>query len=321
MTGSWEPDPTGRHQYRWWDGQAWTDHVADGGRADIDPVGVPVEPAPTTATGPIPTSEPPATGTPAQGGTPSEANAAATGPNHGVIAVVVAAVVVLVGAGAFLVLDGDDDDTTTGTSAVSTTGSTVATSTTSASSTTAPATTTTVTSTTTGTRPGAEPGSIGADESTRFPLELQDGQAFRFRVDDAPGSQADVVVSIVGPTDRVVAAAQTSSALTGQSADQILDLLGSQAGVDVPGVGADETVIFQTDRSYVGEADWWIAPFAGEVALVVSEYSGQPAEFTVVIEPGDVTDADIFLWWTDPAALLENPQVQGQFFTDTNFYR
>ncbi|MCY4037497.1 MAG: RDD family protein [bacterium] len=35
---SWEPDPTGRHQHRWWDGQRWTHHVADDGVADDDPM-------------------------------------------------------------------------------------------------------------------------------------------------------------------------------------------------------------------------------------------------------------------------------------------
>lgn len=35
---SWEPDPTGRHQYRWWDGEQWTDQVADDGIQTVDPV-------------------------------------------------------------------------------------------------------------------------------------------------------------------------------------------------------------------------------------------------------------------------------------------
>ena len=35
---SWEPDPTGRHQYRWWDGERWTDQVADDGIQSVDPV-------------------------------------------------------------------------------------------------------------------------------------------------------------------------------------------------------------------------------------------------------------------------------------------
>lgn len=37
---SWPPgwfrDPTGRHDHRWWDGAAWTDHVADAGVASTD---------------------------------------------------------------------------------------------------------------------------------------------------------------------------------------------------------------------------------------------------------------------------------------------
>ena len=35
-TGSWQPDPHGRHQYRYWDGSAWTDQVADDGVTAVD---------------------------------------------------------------------------------------------------------------------------------------------------------------------------------------------------------------------------------------------------------------------------------------------
>jgi hypothetical protein len=34
----WHPDPSGRHWWRWWDGVGWTDHVADGGAPDVDPL-------------------------------------------------------------------------------------------------------------------------------------------------------------------------------------------------------------------------------------------------------------------------------------------
>ncbi len=34
----WFPDPTGRHDHRWWDGAAWTQHVADAGIAGLDPL-------------------------------------------------------------------------------------------------------------------------------------------------------------------------------------------------------------------------------------------------------------------------------------------
>lgn len=37
---AWHPDPTGRHDHRWWDGTQWTDHVADAGVASVDSVAV-----------------------------------------------------------------------------------------------------------------------------------------------------------------------------------------------------------------------------------------------------------------------------------------
>ena len=43
----WYPDPAGRHQHRYWDGQTWTDQVADHGRQSTDPV---------TTSAPVPTT-------------------------------------------------------------------------------------------------------------------------------------------------------------------------------------------------------------------------------------------------------------------------
>ena len=34
----WEPDPTGRNEYRYWDGQAWTEHVSNGPVQASDPI-------------------------------------------------------------------------------------------------------------------------------------------------------------------------------------------------------------------------------------------------------------------------------------------
>lgn len=34
----WLADPTGRHQYRLWDGQRWSGHVSDNGRSSFDPL-------------------------------------------------------------------------------------------------------------------------------------------------------------------------------------------------------------------------------------------------------------------------------------------
>jgi uncharacterized protein YxjI len=35
---AWHPDPTGRHQLRYWDGAQWTDHVSNNGVTGSDPV-------------------------------------------------------------------------------------------------------------------------------------------------------------------------------------------------------------------------------------------------------------------------------------------
>jgi uncharacterized membrane protein YhaH (DUF805 family) len=34
----WHPDPTGRHEFRYWDANKWTDHVSDSGSQSIDSV-------------------------------------------------------------------------------------------------------------------------------------------------------------------------------------------------------------------------------------------------------------------------------------------
>ncbi|MGN6694996.1 MAG: DUF2510 domain-containing protein [Aquihabitans sp.] len=37
--GGWHPDPSGRHEHRFHDGQNWTEHVSTAGVAGTDPVG------------------------------------------------------------------------------------------------------------------------------------------------------------------------------------------------------------------------------------------------------------------------------------------
>ncbi len=44
---NWYPDPSGRHQHRYWDGQVWTEHVSDHGRQGVDAI---------TASAPLPTT-------------------------------------------------------------------------------------------------------------------------------------------------------------------------------------------------------------------------------------------------------------------------
>lgn len=40
----WVADPEGRHQYRYWDGAAWTDHVADDGQQSLAPLAAQTDP-------------------------------------------------------------------------------------------------------------------------------------------------------------------------------------------------------------------------------------------------------------------------------------
>lgn len=44
MDAQWQPDPSGQHEYRWWDGQQWTENVSNQGVVSQSPM--PAEPAP-----------------------------------------------------------------------------------------------------------------------------------------------------------------------------------------------------------------------------------------------------------------------------------
>jgi len=62
---AWQPDPTGRHELRYWDGTRWTHHVSDRGTTSTDPVGSP--PAATQQPAGVSSQPPPGpTGFPAQ---------------------------------------------------------------------------------------------------------------------------------------------------------------------------------------------------------------------------------------------------------------
>ncbi len=44
MPADWYPDPSGRHEHRYWDGTGWTEHVASHGRQGTDPDPTPLPP-------------------------------------------------------------------------------------------------------------------------------------------------------------------------------------------------------------------------------------------------------------------------------------
>ena len=118
---SWQPDPTGRHQFRWWDGASWTDHVSDNGQASHDPLQAPAAPevpahvdldatvARPAPAGPptMPTMVNPAMSTPIA--EPAPSSGSGSGPTWWKIALPILAVVA-VGAVLFAVIGGGDDE-------------------------------------------------------------------------------------------------------------------------------------------------------------------------------------------------------------------
>lgn len=122
----WNPDPTGRHEYRYWDGGRWTDDVSDHGVTAIDPVAGPTPGAEPTSPldstsqfdpqagpyGPGPDDTATATRPFEHGGDPSGPYPPATvrkkGLSPGVIIGIAAAAIALV-VGAVVVLSQDDD--------------------------------------------------------------------------------------------------------------------------------------------------------------------------------------------------------------------
>lgn len=45
----WKPDPSGQHEWRYWDGAMWTDQVSDAGRVSTDPYDASAIPPPPSA--------------------------------------------------------------------------------------------------------------------------------------------------------------------------------------------------------------------------------------------------------------------------------
>lgn len=155
----WNPDPTGRHEYRYWDGSTWTDDVSDGGVTSVDPVSgaaapgaeptAPFEPtqpyAPqagpptgpptggfgpgTGAYGPQPGGYGPQPGAPGPYGTYGSgqvppAAPPKSGPSKGLIIGLVVAAAAVIAAVAIALLGGDDDGETSTDDTSDTTGDT-----------------------------------------------------------------------------------------------------------------------------------------------------------------------------------------------------
>lgn len=122
----WQPDPTGRHDYRYWDGTRWTDDVSDAGATSVDPIGGPPQPAqePTAVQPSVPPGygEPPPAYVDGYPGGPSHMSPSSggSGPSTGLLIGLGLLVAALVGGILFVLLNQDDDDTTSDTTTTST---------------------------------------------------------------------------------------------------------------------------------------------------------------------------------------------------------
>lgn len=120
-SAGWHPDPLQRHQYRYWSGFEWTEHVSDGGTVSGDPISAP-HPRPESAPTPLPHGSPlpaptfAAAATPRVAATPASPPAVAGAParrRRGWTYIAIGAVAGLaIGGVAVFVTRGDDDKLT-----------------------------------------------------------------------------------------------------------------------------------------------------------------------------------------------------------------
>lgn len=117
----WHPDPTGRHESRYWNGTAWTDHVADGGVTFSDPLeggtvtsevtALPGEPPPAPVVSPSADGTGPVLGDDAQPWAVPSGLRRRLPPTPVVVVAVVVVLAVVVGLVALVAGSGDDGGT------------------------------------------------------------------------------------------------------------------------------------------------------------------------------------------------------------------
>jgi hypothetical protein len=281
----WHPDPSGRHQHRFWDGNAWTDQVADNGQTSVDPLPAAPEPHANPAVAGmagVPGAGPAAAGAAGGwGGGPTAPTPAASGggKNRVPLFIGIAVVVAVVVAGVIFLTKGDDGGKAAGSG------------------------------------PGDFTYDIGPDKITYHTVKLQAGQSFAFRVD-----KGDKIRAAVGISRKDLNAylegelADSSETMSGYESDSnealkdFLSDIGEQSDafgelsdasdfVSVPGY--DGIVLYQVDYDEVGDSSDFLsgritAPNDAEVAVLLIAEKEQTVHLKVrVSEDPKLKDSEI----------------------------
>jgi hypothetical protein len=312
-TGAWHPDPSGRHQYRWWDGEHWTTTVSDDG-VTFDESPHPIEPPPAPVAGSAAaTSLPPPDVSSRVGAAASLSPSAPSEPappksgNQRTLVIVLAVVLGLLAAGALGYFALRDDDG----------------------------------------GGGGGGSSAGSEETTgdltedgaylSIDVTLQQGQAFRFRVEPGPDLDSELFLAVDAGTALDIAteifpAYQAVEEDLMSNPQELADLL-FESGTEAfrPGpvqdTFADSSVISMNDPGFEGEpdADFFVALASGTYTVVAQSYGGDgPARLIVEVWDDTVdvaqlvalmeTDADAFFdaipWFQDPVFFEDETPYQ-----------
>jgi hypothetical protein len=284
MDASWQPDPTRRHEYRWWDGQQWTEHVSDGGQTSVDPISAPPAPVVPPAPAPLHFAAP----LPPAGGPVTTPKTRGKGL---IVGVAIAAALLVAGAVAVVLLAGGDDG-----------GSTYG-----------------VTEDTLVDDESFVTRSFQLDEGEAIRIRVEpEGD-----LDTNPGvvvneSTAEAIADVLGEEfeDEF-----TDASSTGEMMDELFtdsDVFSDSDAADE----FEDMFVYQTfDYGVEGEpdSDWVLAPVSGTYQLVVTAYDGD-GEFRVIVEKYDdvvAIDDDLF---SDDGPLSEDFFTDDDFYSDSRSY-
>lgn len=286
----WLPDPTGRHQYRYWDGRNWTANVSDNGVVSNDPLQAPTpptqvytpSPGPTAPSAPqAPGAYPPAGGVPpyqaAQ--TPSQPYVAPTttkkkGLNPFVL--IIPAVIIVVAVVAFFTLAGGGGGDGTGKFAKKITNQT---------------------------------------QLDRFKVKLKKGDLLR--INAAPEKKLDIQIALVPPEgvftgEESILSERFSDQLPSDFnfSDQLDSVLASDETDFFSDIGnKDKLVALKVDDGTEGVAEkkLMLAPVDGTYLFLVRAFGGQTGSYTMTFTR------------TERAKLVKNDALLSEAFDSAEF--